>query len=156
MNPETPQFLTAHLPLKGKPVSNLSSTVSALQTLAGLRVYIARLLDPNSSSGRGEITVKTFLDLAPETCILVAHRNLFIAAEVVNRTEDYEIEEVEDFLWVVQKLDENPVAGNAEMAAKLAEVKKKKIAQAQAMAAAKELLAASGVSADEFIALFRA
>lgn len=139
---------------KDKSMSQLSSTVSALLTITGLKIYWARLLDPNVKTAQGAVVVKTFMTLPEDSCVLIAHRNLFLAAEIQYLRDDYEIEDVEDFSWVISTLGENPVKGHAEIQTKLADVKKK-IAQAQAMAAAKELLAASGVSADEFIALFK-
>ncbi len=132
-------------------MTDLSTTMTALQLLVGLKFYEVEVL--SGVKPPALLRTKSMADYSPGELVVMQHRNLFPVVKIIRLCEMIDIEEEMDCSWLLgPALQFNPLQEIETM--KQGEVKlKAKIAQAKALTAAKEILNAAGLSLSDISAL---
>jgi len=125
---------------------DLNNTLLALQILNGVKMYAVRIAGTNTT-----YTYKSNRSFLPGTAVLVQTKNTFVAGIVDHLVEDFDYSMSAEWKWVLFEI-ENPEQ-LAENFAELDRSAKRKLMQAQAVKAAKDLLAAQGLTMTDLKAL---
>lgn len=122
---------------------DLNNTLLALQMLNGVRLYEVRILGTTQY-----LSYKSREELTPNTPVLVQTKHTFVAGMVHKEVTDFDYSIVAEWKWIVAKLETNPE--ETQMLFEKADVAaKQKIAQAQALAEAKKILEATGLTLED-------
>ena len=142
LNPQTK-------PLKEtKPMSDLSSTILALQIMNGLRIYECSVIGID----RSMFLFKSNVEHDVGTPVLLQMKQTYVAGYVIGEVTGYDYDSLGDANWIISQIpDPAPIIDSI----KDMDVKaKQKLQQAKAIQAAKQLLEASGLAEADLKALF--
>jgi hypothetical protein len=120
---------------------DLNNTLLALQLLNGVKLYSVRIAGPQGNATYSYKAVETYM---PGDAVLVQTKNVFVAGIVQQEVIDFDYSIAAEWKWILF-----PIRNPEDLAETFAEhdrAAKRKLVQAQAMQAAKNMLEASGLS----------
>ena len=118
--------------------------------MSGTKIFSVQAYLRNNAAGK-PLLVKSNIPLEPADSAIIETSNIYCAARVIEEVTDYDYDSISDLGWALLKID-NPALISARLA-ETARAAERKIAQAKALHAAKELLEASGLSLDDLKSL---